>query len=173
MSKVAAEKATGFRASRELPVIWAIPKGSVINKLILPLAFLLSAYLPWLIVPILLIGGAYLSDEGTEKVWEWIAGHEKKPAAAEQTADPKELVQREKRKIKAAVRTDFILSVEIIVIALLLGGGMYAHNVELIHHLLKALPTIVADLVARLVLGAILLLLTVAVRSLRGQPADG
>ncbi|MCW8959755.1 MAG: DUF808 domain-containing protein, partial [Gammaproteobacteria bacterium] len=62
---VNAEKATGFHASRELPLIWAITKGSFINKLIiLPIAFLLSAYLPWLIVPILLIGGAYLSYEG-------------------------------------------------------------------------------------------------------------
>ena len=65
---VNAEKATGFNASRELPVIWAITKGSMVNKLIiLPVAFLLSAYAPWLIVPILLLGGAYLSYEGAEK----------------------------------------------------------------------------------------------------------
>src|SRR5512139_2079177 len=72
---VNAEKATGFHASRELPVIWAITKGSFINKLIIvPIALLLSAYLPWLIVPILLIGGAYLSYEGVEKLYEMLAG---------------------------------------------------------------------------------------------------
>ena len=78
---VNAEKATGFKASRELPVIWAITKGSIINKLIiLPLAFLISAFVPWLIVPILLLGGAYLSYEGAEKVLEWILPHQKHPA---------------------------------------------------------------------------------------------
>ena len=80
---VNAEKATGFNASRELPVIWAITKGSVINKLIiLPLAFLLSAYATWAIMPILLIGGAYLSYEGAEKVLEWFGQHAKPPIAA-------------------------------------------------------------------------------------------
>ena len=67
---VNAEKATGFQASRELPVLWAITKGSFLNKLIIvPLALLLSAFAPWLIVPVLLLGGAYLSYEGTEKVF--------------------------------------------------------------------------------------------------------
>jgi len=66
---VNAEKATGFHASRELPVIWEITKGSLLNKIIiLPAAFLLSAFAPWLIVPILLIGGAYLSYGGAEKI---------------------------------------------------------------------------------------------------------
>ena len=66
---VGAEKASSFRASRELPVLWAITKGSFLNKLIiLPFAFLLSAYAPQLIVPILLIGGVYLSFEGVEKI---------------------------------------------------------------------------------------------------------
>ena len=116
---VNAEKATGYHASRELPVIWAITKGSLINKvIILPVAFLLSAFVPWLIVPILLIGGAYLSYEGTEKVYEWFTGHEKHSIAAEASDDPKEIVNREASKIKAAVRTDFILSVEIVVITL-------------------------------------------------------
>ncbi|MCK5071401.1 MAG: DUF808 domain-containing protein, partial [Desulfocapsa sp.] len=116
---VNAEKATGFKASRELPVIWAITKGSFINKLIiLPVAFLLSSFAPWMIVPILLLGGAYLSFEGAEKVYEWIAGHEEHEVAAREISDPKEIVEREKVKIKSAVRTDFILSIEIIVIAL-------------------------------------------------------
>lgn len=82
---VNAEKATGFHASRELPVIWAITKGALINKIIiLPIAFLLSAFMPWLIVPILLLGGAYLSYEGAEKVYEWVTRkHPSKPVAIE------------------------------------------------------------------------------------------
>ena len=116
---VNAEKATGFSASRELPVLWAITKGSMINKLIiLPLAFLLSAFMPWLIVPILLLGGAYLSFEGAEKVYEWFVKPEPKKIAAQETSNAKDVVFLETKKIKAAVRTDFILSIEIIIIAL-------------------------------------------------------
>ena len=117
---VNAEKATGFHASRELPVIWAITKGSLLNKLIiLPVAFLLSAYLPWLIVPILLVGGAYLSYEGVEKVLEWFGAHDThEVAAAHEELTPEQVLQREAGKIKGAVRTDFILSAEIIAITL-------------------------------------------------------
>lgn len=116
---VNAEKATGFHASRELPVLWAITRGSFINKaMILPIAFLLSTYMPWVIVPILLFGGAYLSYEGVEKVLEWVVPHEQPSIAAQVTANRDELLARESAKIKAAVRTDFILSIEIIVIAL-------------------------------------------------------
>jgi predicted DNA repair protein MutK len=240
---VNAEKATGFSASRELPVIWAITKGSFINKLIiLPLAFLLSAYMPWLIVPILLIGGAYLSYEGTEKVFEWFMPHEQEAIVAEETADAKEILSREKTKIRGAVRTDFILSIEIIVITLgtvidqpfviqvmvvsviallatigvyglvallvrmddtgcylmtraaslkgvsahllsftgqllvdslpkiirllgvigtiamlLVGGGMFVHNIEAVHHALQILPSLAAELLVGLIVGAILL----------------
>jgi predicted DNA repair protein MutK len=122
---VNAEKATGFHASRELPVIWAIAKGALLNKIIiLPLAFLLSAYAAWLIVPILLIGGAYLSYEGAEKIFEWLSSLKKntvntiKKPPAVAISDPNTLVEHEATKIKAAIRTDFILSVEIIVLAL-------------------------------------------------------
>lgn len=116
---VNAEKATGFHASRELPVIWAITKGSFLNKLIiLPIAFLLSAFLPELIVPILLLGGAYLSYEGAEKVYEWFSHPTRNKPAAVATADKKSVLQSESAKIKSAVRTDFILSIEIIVITL-------------------------------------------------------
>jgi len=117
---VNAEKATGFHASRELPVLWAITKGSLLNKLILlPLAFALSAWLPLLIVPILLLGGAYLSFEGVEKGVEMLLHrHEHAKPAAESTADETTLLEAEKTKIRSAVRTDFILSVEIIMIAL-------------------------------------------------------
>lgn len=116
---VNAEKATGFHASRELPVIWAITKGSFINKLIiLPVAFLLSAFLPWLIVPILLTGGAYLCYEGAEKVVEWLFPHAHVTIAAEESDDPQTILAQEAGKIKGAIRTDFILSIEIVVIAL-------------------------------------------------------
>jgi len=116
---VNAEKATGFHASRELPVIWAITKGSLLNKLIiLPVAFLLSAFMPWLIVPVLLIGGAYLSFEGVEKIYEWFTGHHPQKTQVTQALTAEEMPQQESLKIKAAVRTDFILSIEIVFIAL-------------------------------------------------------
>ena len=239
---VNAEKATGFHASRELPVIWEISKGAFFNKvIILPIAFLLSIYLPWLIVPILLLGGAYLSYEGAEKVFEWFSKtHTEKPIAARST-DKKEILNSEKAKIKSAIRTDFILSVEIIVIALdtvfeqplltqvlvvsaiallatvavygvvallvrmddkglylieragslsgflakaslytgralvnalpkvirllgiigtiamlLVGGGMYVHNIDVLHHALAILPSLLADLLFGLLLGLML-----------------
>jgi len=116
---VNAERATGFRASRELPVLWAITKGSFINKVIIvPLALLLSAYASWLIIPILLLGGCYLSYEGVEKIVHYFThkGHDR--GSIEQATSEKELLQKEKAKIKSAVRTDFILSIEIIMIAL-------------------------------------------------------
>ncbi len=240
---VNAEQATGFHASRELPVIWAITQGSFINKLIiLPIAFLLSIYLPWLIVPILLLGGAYLSYEGVEKVYHMLSGHHSEHIAARESTEPSEVLEREAAKIKAAVRTDFILSIEIIVITLgtvmeaslpvqigvvsliallatigvygvvallvrmddagfhlieraegqtgfsarslravgrvlvnslphvirllgiigtiamlLVGGGMYVHNIEAIHHLLQALPTLAADMLAGVAVGIVVM----------------
>lgn len=255
---VNAEKATGFLASRELPVIWAITKGSLLNKLmILPVAFLLSAFLPWLIVPILLLGGAYLSFEGTEKVTEWFFPHGHAQIAAEKSADRKEILHKESAKIKAAIRTDFILSIEIVVIALetvidqslimqitvvsliallatagvygfvallvrmddagvylidrakamsgaiarsvrfaghalvsslpkvirllsivgtvamlLVGGGMFVHNIEWLHHALQALPALAADLVAGLVIGGLLLVLMKLADTIRGSLPD-
>lgn len=239
---VNAEKAIGFHASRELPVIWAITKGSFLNKLIiLPVAFLLSTYLPWLIVPVLLLGGAYLSYEGAEQVYEWFTRPGKTQPAAFESDDKQQILQSESAKIKAAIRTDFILSIEIIVITLeiviqealpiqiavvsliamlaviavygvvallvrmddsgiylieraknmsgqlanitrlvgeslinalpkvirilgiigtiamlLVGGGMYVHNIEALHHLLMALPSLAADLLVGLVLGMLL-----------------
>ncbi|MDH5464556.1 MAG: DUF808 domain-containing protein [Thiovulaceae bacterium] len=117
---VGAEKASGFHASRELPVLWAITKGSFLNKIIiLPLAFLLSAFLPSLIVPILLLGGIYLSYEGVEKIYEVFFHKESHshPVAA-QSNDKQTILEAEIQKIKSAIRTDFILSIEIIIIAL-------------------------------------------------------
>ena len=246
---VNAEKATGFAASRELPVIWAIARGSFINKLIiLPLAFLLSSYLPWLIVPILLIGGAYLSYEGADKVLDWLGRRPRHDVAARHTDDRANILELENGKIRSAIRTDFILSVEIVMITLgtvmqaslgvqvmvvsliallatvgvyglvavlvrmddaglylvsragrsprwsgrllnwlgrlliaalpwliralgvigtiamlLVGGGMFVHNIDSIHHALQAVPAIIAELgvgrLAGLLLSAIVRLL--------------
>ncbi|MGI9530742.1 DUF808 domain-containing protein [Lutimonas sp.] len=116
---VGAEKASSFRASRELPVLWKITKGSFINKLIiLPFAFLLSAYAPQLIVPILLIGGVYLSFEGVEKIIHTFF-HKKHVDHQEiKVVSEEELLEIEKAKIKNTIITDFILSLEIIMIAL-------------------------------------------------------
>jgi predicted DNA repair protein MutK len=116
---VNAEKASGFAASRELPVLWEITKGSFINKLIiLPLAFLLSAFVPSLIVPILMIGGLYLAFEGAEKVYEYFFPHPRDIPAQNEALSQEEILAQEKSKIKSAIITDFILSIEIIIIAL-------------------------------------------------------
>ncbi|RRQ51772.1 DUF808 domain-containing protein [Sphingorhabdus wooponensis] len=109
---------TGFTPDRELPIIWRIAKGSFFNKLviILPVALLLSLFLPWAITPILMLGGAYLCFEGAEKVWEKIAPHEEESLLeelAELTSS-----EHEAAMVKGAVRTDFILSAEIMAIAL-------------------------------------------------------
>ena len=240
---VNAEKATGFKASRELPVLWAITKGSFVNKLIiLPLAFLFSAYASWLIVPVLLIGGAYLAYEGVEKIHHSLFhAHEGQVETNRQSAfvDPQ---KAEKEKIKSAIRTDFILSIEIVVIALgtvidksfllqiivvsliallatvgvygfvalivrmddagfflikraeklkgagsllltrtgriliaslplviralgvlgtiamlLVGGGMYTHNIDALHHMLDFVPSLPANFIVGLVVGSMLL----------------
>jgi len=252
---VNAEKATGFHASRELPVIWAITKGALVNKLIiLPIAFLLSAFMPWLIVPVLLLGGAYLSYEGAEKVYEWITRPEVSQPAARESSDNKKILHSESAKIKSAIRTDFILSIEIIVISLetviqqtlgiqimvvsviallatagvygvvalivrmddsglylieranhmqgrftsitrttgvllinslpkvihvlgivgtiamlLVGGGMYVHNIDALHHFMSILPALVADLITGLIIGLILLLLMKPVKVVKTQ----
>lgn len=119
---VNAEKGTGFVSSRELPVIWAITKGSFINKLIiLPVIIALSTYAPWAVTPILMIGGLYLAYEGAEKIWEYFFPHHQ--TKKEQKKEHTELLDasindNEKDKIKSAIITDFILSLEIIIIAL-------------------------------------------------------
>ena len=251
---VNAEKATGFRASRELPVLWAITKGSFLNKLIIvPLALLLSAFAPWLIVPILLVGGAYLSYEGVEKIYHLLShtSHSMHPKA-ETISDEAELLKLEKNKIKSAVRTDFILSVEIVVIALgtvmeqslamrivvvtiialvatvgvyglvalivrmddmgfylveraksiqgmvqtvthktgmilisslplvirtlgivgtiamlLVGGGMYSHNIPAVHHALEFMPMLLANLLLGLAVGGAVLGTQLVVQKIR------
>jgi len=117
---VNAEKASGFVSSRELPVLWAITKGSFFNKLIiLPFAFLLSAFLPTVITFILILGGLYLAYEGVEKIFEYLVPH--KHTVVKISSDEMsetEILTLEKKKIKSAILTDFILSIEIIIIAL-------------------------------------------------------
>jgi len=119
-----AQQVTGVRAERELPVVWAVAKGSARNKVILvPVALAISAIAPWLITPLMMLGGLYLCYEGVEKLAhrylhpaESEAERERlKSAVADESVD---LVVMEKEKIKGAIRTDFILSAEIIVITL-------------------------------------------------------
>jgi predicted DNA repair protein MutK len=108
---------TGFSPERELPMIGRIALGSLKNKLIilLPAALLLSAFLPVAIVPILMVGGAFLCFEGAEKIWETLRGHTPSDDRVESTDDPAHL---EVSKVKGAIRTDLILSAEILAIAL-------------------------------------------------------
>ena len=119
-----AQQVAGVKSNRELPVVWAVAKGSLVNKAILvPAALAISAVAPWAIVPLLMAGGLFLCYEGFEKIWHAFVhrndadGHRQK--LREALVDPAvDLVAVEKDKIKGAIRTDFILSAEIIVIAL-------------------------------------------------------
>ena len=117
---VNAEKASGFASSREIPVLWAITKGSFINKvIILPVAFLLSAFFPIAITVALLLGGLYLAYEGAEKIYEFFVPHhdnKKQEILAAETEE--DILALEKTRIKSAIVTDFILSVEIVIIAM-------------------------------------------------------
>ncbi|GGD02609.1 DUF808 domain-containing protein [Hyunsoonleella pacifica] len=119
---VNAEKATGFVSSRELPVLWAITKGSALNKLIiLPIAFLLSAFAPLAIIVALVLGGMYLAYEGVEKIYEFFFHrnhHAEHRVYTNKPLTEEEKKEAEKKKIKSAIFTDFILSVEIVIIAL-------------------------------------------------------
>ncbi len=250
---VGAEKASSFRATREIPVIWAITKGSFFNKLIiLPFAFLLSAFYPQAIVPILLLGGVYLSFEGVEKIIHTFFHKKNNTVDFNEIKTDKELLVIEKAKIKSAVITDFILSLEIIMIALgtvtdyeivtqivvvtlvaiiatvgvyglvalmvrmddagfkfikisekksgtskiifskvggtlvwtlpkliqllaiigtiamlLVGGGMFVHNIPQVHDFFHLLPSIVSELIMGLVVGFIAYLLVELVKKIR------
>jgi uncharacterized protein len=117
---VNAEKASGFASSRELPVLWAIGKGSLLNKIIiLPIAFLLSAFFPFAIIVILVAGGLFLAYEGAEKIYEYLFPHHHSvPESMLNNYSEEEILAMEKGKIKSAIITDFILSVEIVIIAL-------------------------------------------------------
>ncbi len=118
-----AEQVSGVRAERELPVVWAVARGSLVNKAILvPAALLVSALAPWAVQPLLMVGGTYLSMEGSEKILHR-GGSAEETAQAErerlpQDWGPAEVQRMEKRRVRGAIRTDFVLSAEIIVIAL-------------------------------------------------------
>ncbi len=115
---VNAEKSTGFVSSRELPVLWAITKGSLLNKLIIvPITLLLQFFLPQAIIVVLILGGFYLAYEGVEKIVEYFF-HPAKSSENESIAHSNQDSELEKAKIKSAITTDFILSVEIVIIAL-------------------------------------------------------
>ena len=119
-----AQQVSGVRANRELPVVWGVAKGSFLNKVILvPLALLISAFIPWAITPLLMIGGAFLCFEGVEKVLHSFSARKQSdtPEVRQQrlealaAQDPKTF---ERDKVKGAIRTDFILSAEIVAITL-------------------------------------------------------
>ena len=239
---VNAEKASGFLSSRELPVLWAITKGSFLNKLIiLPIAFLLSAFLPQAVTVLLLLGGLYLAYEGAEKIYEFFFHKNTHKEKEHKLALSEEKVLiLEKNKVKSAIVTDFILSIEIIIIALgtvvgeaittqimvvsfvalvatigvygivalivrmddfgykliafsenkkgislttgkflvqalpkvikalgvigtiamlLVAGGIYVHNIEILHDLLHSLPSLVSEFLVGLIVGVVVLAL--------------
>lgn len=144
-----AQQVSGVKADRELPVVWAVAKGSMVNKAILvPAALAISVFLPWLITPLLMIGGAFLCFEGFEKLAhkylhsardeaQHKAQHE--AAVANQAVD---IVQLEKDKVKGAVRTDFILSAEIIVISLGVVAGMALGQQALVLTIIAVVMTV-------------------------------
>ena len=249
---VNAEKASGFLSTRELPVLWKLTKGSLLNKvIILPAVFLLSAFLPIAIVPILLLGGTYLSFEGALKIYEFLFHRgEKKRARKLSEMSNSELEGYEKKKIKSAVLIDFILSIEIIIIALgtvideplkiqipvvtfvailatigvygivsllvrvddtgyrlialnksdftnklgrllvralpiiirvlnvvgtlamlLVGGGIFVHNVQIIHHYFHDIPMILAEFAVGLISGIVFLTIYLLIRKITSVKA--
>lgn len=154
-----AEQAMGLKADRELPVIWAVAKGSLKNKLILvPSALAISAFAPWAVTPIMILGGAFLCYEGFEKI-----SHKFLHSKAEDCTHHAELVEAhgdatvdlvafEKNKIRGAIRTDFILSAEIIVITLgIVAAAPFAIQVAVLSFFAVALTVVVYGLVASII----------------------
>lgn len=127
-----AQQVTGVKADRELPVVWSVAKGSFINKAILvPLALLISAFAPWAITPLLMVGGAYLCYEGFEKVFHSLT-HKKQYGEENKEAlnANEDVAAYEQRKVKGAIRTDFVLSAEIIAITLgTVAGATFSQQV--------------------------------------------
>jgi len=155
---VNAQQVTGISAKRELPVIWAVAKGATLNKVILvPAALLISAFIPWAIVPLLMLGGAFLCYEGAHKVHHKLfhkkADKQEKEKLKKAFRDPEvDLVEFENKKIKGAIRTDFILSAEIIVIAL---GSVAAATLSVQLGVLIAISALVVVFVYGLVAGIV------------------
>lgn len=154
-----AEQVSGVRADRELPVVWAVAKGSFRNKLILvPTALIISAFANWLILPLLMLGGLYLCFEGFEKLSHKFFHSEVEDEAhidllEEKLADPTtDMVQYEKDKVKGAIRTDFILSAEIIVLTLgVVSTSTFATQISVISGIALIMTVGVYGLVAGIV----------------------
>ena len=154
-----AQQVAGVRADREIPVVWAVCKGSFLNKLILvPAALLISAFVPWAVTPLLMVGGAFLCFEGFEKVAHKLlhTPHEdeaQRESRARANANPAlDLVALEKDKVKGAVRTDFILSAEIIAITLgTVAGAPFLQQLTVLSGIAVAMTLGVYGLVAGIV----------------------
>lgn len=149
-----AEQVTGVVAERELPVVWAVAKGSFLNKLILvPAALAINAFIPWLVTPLLMLGGLYLCYEGVEKVLHSLLHAKKKkhgPVEKIKGITPPKV--DEKAKIKGAIRTDFVLSAEIIVITLgVVAANDFLTQVFTLSIVALAITVIVYGLVAGIV----------------------
>ncbi|WP_298433101.1 DUF808 domain-containing protein [uncultured Jannaschia sp.] len=110
----------GFAAARELPIVWKIARASAFNKLVilLPAALILSVFAPWLIPWFLILGGLYLCYEGAEKVWHWLVPHDTLAKIKDPEHTPLDAAHLEEQRVKGAIKTDFILSAEIMTIAL-------------------------------------------------------
>lgn len=151
-----AQQVTGVSANRELPVVWAVAKGSLVNKAILvPAALAISAWLPWAITPLMMIGGAFLCYEGVEKLAHRFLhsseeDEQRKAERAQALADEKvDMVAWEKDKVKGAIRTDFILSAEIIVLSLgVVSSAPFLNQVTALVVIALAMTVFVYGLVA-------------------------
>ncbi|WP_105253531.1 DUF808 domain-containing protein [Pseudoalteromonas sp. T1lg75] len=143
-----AQQVSGVNADRELPVVWAVAKGSMLNKAILvPAALLISAFIPWLITPLLMLGGLFLCFEGAEKLVHSKEEQPEHPALAEPLTP-----EAEKEKIKGAIRTDFILSAEIIVISLgTVATASFIHQLSVLSVIAVVMTVGVYGLVAGIV----------------------
>ena len=145
---------TGLPAARELPIVWKIARASVFNKLVvlLPAALLLDAFVPWMLTPLLMLGGAYLCYEGAEKVWHVLAPHEGSgDGHGAQKAETLDAARLEESRVKGAIKTDFILSAEIMTISL---SAIEAEGVWL----RGAILAVVAVAITATVYGAVALL---------------
>jgi predicted DNA repair protein MutK len=151
-----AEQVAGIRAERELPVVWAVAKGSAVNKLILvPAALAISAFAPWAVIPLLMAGGLFLCYEGVEKLGDKFSRGDtaRRAAITAAIADAEtDLVAFEKKKIKGAIRTDFVLSAEIIVITLgIVATAPFTTRVAVMTGIAAAMTVGVYGLVAGIV----------------------
>jgi len=153
-----AQQVSGVNADRELPVVWAVAKGSFVNKAILvPAALTISAFAPWAVTPLLMVGGVFLCYEGFEKLaHRYLQGDDghagQGPPATEPAESPADLSALEKTKIKGAIRTDFILSAEIIAITLgTVQGSPFMTQLAVLSSIAVAMTVGVYGLVAGIV----------------------